>query len=190
MVYSTTCAGAAHTAGGRRHAPGLSPFCISVGRLDLSICVCRHLVCKSWCWRDRRRRGVHCCCWRNVLNDRRWCGIRHRWCWRDVLNHGRLCSVHCGCRQRRGRHRNCRSCCDRFGRKSKHVSPRCVLTTKNLVMQMYFVCRNHVSTDRKTVFVYFLFLWRGNLTSVQRHARFFISLVSDSHTDIDLLVGR
>ena len=119
-----------------------TPFCISVGRLDLRNCVCRHLVCKSWCWRDSRRRGVHCCCWRNVLNDRRRCGIRHRWCWRDVLNHGRLCSVHCGCRQRRGRHRNCRSCCDRFGRKSKHVSPRCVLTTKILVMQMYFVCRN------------------------------------------------
>ena len=106
-----------------------TPFCISVERLDLSICVCRHLVCKSWCWRDRRRRGVHCWCWRNVLND------------------GRLCGVHCGCRQRRGRHKNCRrgtrrSCCDGFGRKSKHVSPRYVLTTKILVMRTHFVCRN------------------------------------------------
>ena len=99
-------------------------------------CNIRH----RWCWRDvlndRRWCGIrHSWCWSDVLDDGSWCGIRHSWCWSDVLDHGRLCGVHCGCRQRRGRHGNCRrgkrpSCCDGFGRKSKHVSPRCVLTTK------------------------------------------------------------
>ena len=47
MVYSTTCAGAVYTAGGHHHAPGLKPFRVSSERLDLSTCVCSHLVCES-----------------------------------------------------------------------------------------------------------------------------------------------
>ena len=47
MVCSTTCAGAVYTAGGHRHAPGLKPFRVSSERLDLSTCVCSHLVCES-----------------------------------------------------------------------------------------------------------------------------------------------
>ena len=45
---------------------------------------------------------------RDVLHERRWCGVRQSWCW-SVVHQQRLWCVHCECRKSRGRHRDCRS---------------------------------------------------------------------------------